>query len=95
MKIMNYVDAEVEANHALGYKSDLREYGIGAQILIECNIKKMKLLTNNPKKIIGLEGFGLEIVERIPIEFESNNVNKKYLETKRDKLGHLIMGNNK
>jgi 3,4-dihydroxy 2-butanone 4-phosphate synthase/GTP cyclohydrolase II len=85
----------VEANHALGYKSDLREYGIGAQILIECNIKKMKLLTNNPKKIIGLEGFGLDIVERIPIEFESNNVNKKYLETKRDKLGHLIMGNNK
>jgi len=85
----------VEANHALGYKSDLREYGIGAQILIECNIKRMKLLTNNPKKIIGLEGFGLEIVERLPIEFESNKVNKKYLETKRDKLGHLIMGNDK
>jgi len=85
----------VEANHALGYKSDLREYGIGAQILIECNIKKMQLLTNNPKKIIGLEGFGLEVVERIPIEFKSNKINKKYLETKRDKLGHLIMGNDK
>jgi len=85
----------VEANHALGYKSDLREYGIGAQILIECNIKRMKLLTNNPKKIIGLEGFGLEIVERLAIEFESNKINKKYLETKRDKLGHLIMGNDK
>ena len=85
----------VEANHALGYKSDLREYGIGAQILIECNVKKMKLLTNNPKKIIGLEGFGLEVVERIPIEFKSNKINKKYLETKRDKLGHLIMGEDK
>ncbi len=83
----------VEANHALGFKSDLREYGIGAQILLECNVKKMKLLTNNPKKIIGLEGFGLEIVDRIAIEFATNNVNEKYMETKRDKLGHLIMGN--
>ena len=81
----------VEANHALGYKSDLREYGIGAQILLECNVRKMDLLTNNPKKIIGLEGFGLEVVGRIPIEFKSNHINKKYLETKRDKLGHLIM----
>jgi len=85
----------VEANNELGYKSDLREYGIGAQILIECNVRKMKLLTNNPKKIIGLEGFGLEIVDRIPIEFESNDINKKYLETKRDKLGHLILGKEK
>ena len=83
----------VEANHALGFKSDLREYGIGAQILLECNVKKMKLLTNNPKKIIGLEGFGLEIVDRVAIEFATNNVNEKYMETKRDKLGHLIMGN--
>ena len=83
----------VEANHALGFKSDLREYGIGAQILLECNVKKMKLLTNNPKKIIGLEGFGLEIVDRMPIEFATNNVNEKYMETKRDKLGHLIMSN--
>jgi len=81
----------VEANHALGYKSDLREYGIGAQILLECNVRKMNLLTNNPKKIVGLEGFGLEVVGRIPIEFKSNHINKKYLETKRDKLGHLIM----
>ena len=55
----------------------------------------MQLLTNNPKNIIGLEGFGLEVVERIPIEFKSNKINKKYLETKRDKLGHLIMGNDK
>jgi len=82
----------VEANNELGYDADLREYGIGAQILVECNVSKMKLLTNNPKKIIGLEGFGLEIVERVPIEFDTNSVNKKYLETKRDKLGHLILG---
>ena len=85
----------VEANNELGYKADLREYGIGAQILIECNVKKMKLLTNNPKKIIGLEGFGLEIDDRVPIEFEFNHINKKYLETKRDKLGHLILGKEK
>ena len=82
----------VEANNELGYDADLREYGIGAQILVECNVSKMKLLTNNPKKIIGLEGFGLKIVERVPIEFDTNSVNKKYLETKRDKLGHLILG---
>ena len=82
----------VEANNELGYDADLREYGIGAQILVECNVSRMKLLTNNPKKIIGLEGFGLEIVDRIPIEFQTNTVNKKYLETKRDKLGHLILG---
>jgi len=81
----------VEANHKLGYKADLREYGIGAQILIECNVGKMNLLTNNPKKIVGLEGFGLEISKRIPIEIESNEINKKYMETKRDKLGHLIL----
>ena len=81
----------VEANHKLGYAADLREYGIGAQILIECNVGKMNLLTNNPKKIIGLEGFGLKVSQRIPIEVESNSVNKKYMETKRDKLGHLIL----
>jgi 3,4-dihydroxy 2-butanone 4-phosphate synthase/GTP cyclohydrolase II len=81
----------VEANHKLGFKADLREYGIGAQILLDCNVRKMKLLTNNPKKIISLEGFGLKIIERAPIEFESNKINKKYLSTKRDKLGHLIM----
>ncbi len=81
----------VEANHKLGFKADLREYGIGAQILLDCNVRKMKLLTNNPKKIISLEGFGLKIIERVPIEFEANKINKKYLSTKRDKLGHLIM----
>ena len=84
----------VEANHKLGFKADLREYGIGAEILIACGVKKMKLLTNNPKKLIGLDGFGLEITGREPIECDSNAVNKKYLITKRDKLGHLILGNN-
>jgi len=84
----------VEANHKLGFKADLREYGIGAEILIACGVKKMKLLTNNPKKIIGLDGFGLKITGREAIEFDSNAVNKKYLITKRDKLGHLILGNN-
>tara|TARA_B110000116_G_scaffold272091_1_gene295167 strand:+ start:4476 stop:5693 length:1218 start_codon:yes stop_codon:yes gene_type:complete len=83
----------VEANLKLGFKADLREYGIGAEILIACGVKKMKLLTNNPKKIIGLDGFGLEIVGRESIEVDSNDVNKKYLTAKRDKLGHLIMGN--
>ena len=81
----------VEANHKLGFKADLREYGIGAQILLDCNVRKMRLLTNNPKKIISLEGFGLKIVDRVPIEFKANKVNDKYLSTKRDKLGHLIM----
>ena len=83
----------VEANLKLGFKADLREYGIGAEILIACGVKKMKLLTNNPKKLIGLDGFGLEIVGRESIEVSSNDVNKKYLTAKRDKLGHLIMGN--
>ena len=80
----------VEANEKLGFPSDLREYGIGAQILRECGVRKMNILTNNPRKIIGLEGFGLEVVDRIPIEIKSNSVNKKYMDTKRDKLGHLI-----
>ena len=84
----------VEANKKLGFKADLREYGIGAEILIACGVSKMRLLTNNPKKIIGLDGFGLEITGRDSIEFDSNTVNEKYLMTKRDKLGHLILGNN-
>ncbi len=80
----------VEANNKLGFSSDLREYGIGAQILKECGVRKMKLLTNNPKKIIGLEGYNLEVVGREPIEIKSNSSNEKYLKTKRDKLGHLF-----
>jgi len=78
----------VEANKALGYEPDLREYGIGAQILVDLGVKKIKLLTNNPRKIIGLEGYGLEIVERVPIEVSPNPVNIGYLRTKKEKLGH-------
>ena len=80
----------VEANEKLGFKADLREYGIGAQILVDLGINKMKLLTNNPKKIIGLKGYGLEIVERIPIESLPHKRNKSYLKTKKDKLGHIL-----
>jgi len=69
----------------------LRDYGIGAQILINLGIKKINLLTNNPKKVIGLNGYGLEIVNRIPIEIPPNKSNEKYLKTKRDKLGHIIL----
>ena len=81
----------VEANYHLGFPSDLREYGIGAQIIRECGVRKMRLLTNNPRKIIVLEGYGLEVVGRESIEFKSNSINKKYLQTKRDKLGHYIL----
>jgi 3,4-dihydroxy 2-butanone 4-phosphate synthase / GTP cyclohydrolase II len=81
----------VEANLALGFQPDLRDYGIGAQILRELGLKKIRLLTNNPRKIIGLEGYGLDVVERIPIEIEANKLNHHYLQTKRDKLGHYIL----
>jgi len=80
----------VEANEALGFPPDLRDYGIGAQILVDLGVQKLKLLTNNPKKVIGLKGYSLEIVERIPLEVHPNPLNARYLETKRDKLGHLI-----
>ncbi|MBS4033581.1 MAG: bifunctional 3,4-dihydroxy-2-butanone-4-phosphate synthase/GTP cyclohydrolase II [Ignavibacterium sp.] len=81
----------VEANEELGFKADIRDYGIGAQILLDLGIKKIRLLTNNPKKVIGLNGYGLEIVERVPIEIQPNLSNEKYLKTKRDKLGHIIL----
>ena len=81
----------VEANEELGFKADLRDYGIGAQILADLGIKKIRLLTNNPRKIVGLKGYGLEVVERIPIEVTPNENNSRYLQTKRDKLGHLIL----
>lgn len=81
----------VEANEKLGFRPDLRDYGIGAQILRDLGVTKMRLLTNNPKKVVGLHGYGLDIVERVPLEMDPNMVNTRYLMTKRDKLGHLIL----
>ncbi|MDB6123852.1 MAG: ribBA [Pedosphaera sp.] len=80
----------VEANKQLGYGMDLREYGLGAQILADLGIKNIRLLTNNPKKVVGLEGYGMEIVEQVPIKIRPNPHNAKYLKTKREKLGHLL-----
>ena len=80
----------VEANLELGYAPDLRNYGIGAQILVDLGIRRMRLLTNNPTKIVALQGYGLEVVERVPIEIASNLENDRYLRAKRDKLGHLL-----
>lgn len=80
----------VEANETLGFKADLREYGIGAQILKDLGLTKIRLITNNPKKIIGLRGYELDIVERVSVEMEPNENNSKYLKTKRDKLGHML-----
>ena len=80
----------VEANHALGFKDDLRDYGLGAQMLSELGVRKLRLMTNNPKKIVGLEGYGLEIVERVSIEVAAQRNNLKYLKTKREKMGHLL-----
>ena len=80
----------IEANEKLGYGSDLRDYGMGAQMLYDLGIRKIRLLTNNPKKVIGLEGYGLEIVEQVPISLPSNPHNEKYLETKRTRMGHHL-----
>src|SRR5581483_11187383 len=80
----------VEANQKLGYGMDLREYGLGAQILSDLGVRRIRLLTNNPKKVVGLEGYGLEIVEQVPIKIRPNPFNARYLKTKREKLGHLL-----
>ncbi len=80
----------VEANEKIGYPPDLRDYGIGAQILLDLGVRKMRLLTNNPRKIVALEGYGLEVVERVPLKVPACEHNQRYLETKRDKLGHLL-----
>jgi 3,4-dihydroxy 2-butanone 4-phosphate synthase/GTP cyclohydrolase II len=80
----------VEANEELGFGPDLRDYGIGAQILVDLGVSRLRLLTNNPRKIVGLAGYGLEVVERIPVEVEPGRHNERYLRTKRVKLGHLL-----
>jgi 3,4-dihydroxy 2-butanone 4-phosphate synthase/GTP cyclohydrolase II len=80
----------VQANEELGFKPDLRDYGVGAQMLVDLGLSKIRLMTNNPKKIIGLKGYGLEVVDRVPLEVDSGQHNQFYLETKRDKMGHLL-----
>jgi 3,4-dihydroxy 2-butanone 4-phosphate synthase/GTP cyclohydrolase II len=80
----------VEANIELGFEPDLRNYGIGAQILVNLGVSKMRLMTNNPKKIVGLEGYGLEVVGRVPMQAPMCQSNESYLRTKKEKLGHLI-----
>jgi 3,4-dihydroxy 2-butanone 4-phosphate synthase/GTP cyclohydrolase II len=80
----------VEANAALGFKPDLRTYGIGAQILSDLGLSTIRLMTNNPRKIVGIEGYGLKVTRRVPIEIPANRTNRKYLKTKKDKLGHWL-----
>jgi 3,4-dihydroxy 2-butanone 4-phosphate synthase/GTP cyclohydrolase II len=80
----------VQANERLGFPADLRHYGVGAQILADLGIRRIKLMTNNPKKIVGLEGYGLKVVERVPIQVKPGPHNKRYLRTKKKKMGHFL-----
>jgi 3,4-dihydroxy 2-butanone 4-phosphate synthase/GTP cyclohydrolase II len=80
----------VEANEALGFHADQRDYGVGAQILVELGVERLRLMTNNPRKFVGLEGYGLAISERVPIEIPPSEASRKYLRTKKEKLGHLL-----
>jgi 3,4-dihydroxy 2-butanone 4-phosphate synthase/GTP cyclohydrolase II len=80
----------VEANVRLGFAPDLRDYGIGAQILVDLGVHEVRLLTNNPRKVVALDGYGLAVIERVPLVVEPNPANSRYLRTKRDKLGHML-----
>jgi 3,4-dihydroxy 2-butanone 4-phosphate synthase/GTP cyclohydrolase II len=80
----------VEANLKLGFKADLRDYGVGAQILVNLGLHQIKLITNNPRKIVGIEGYGLKVVERVSIEMKPRAANVKYLRTKKNKMGHIL-----
>lgn len=91
-KLQDHGRDTVEANLELGFPADLRDYGIGAQILVDLGVRKMRLLTNNPKKIKGLEGYNLEVVERVPIEMPTKPENIRYMQTKKEKMGHLLAG---
>ena len=80
----------VQANEMLGFKADLRDYGIGAQVMTDLGLKKIRFMTNNPKKVAGLEGYGLEITEWVPLHIKPNPHNRRYLQTKADKMGHVL-----